>query len=239
MSDEAAAVPPPPDPNAPLTGAARTINRQALLVIIWVCFSVATCFLALRMTVRWRQNARLLPDDYWMTWAWMCMLTMTVLQTQQMEALWYMTYVGAGRIAYDPESMGKNHYQLTRWQFPIIKLFWITIWSVKASFLSLFFRLIQGFPILRRLWYAVCVFAALALIGCILASTLTCSPPSDYFHGEYMISILRCCTGVPLCVLIADTSFLPSQVTATRPRRYGCRPSTSSTRPRLISPPIS
>ncbi|KAK2806809.1 hypothetical protein FQN50_005671 [Emmonsiellopsis sp. PD_5] len=175
---------PAPNPNAPLSGAARTVDRDALLAIIWVCFTTATCFLSLRLVVRWRQNRRLLADDYWMLWAWLCMCTMAILQTQQMDALFFMTHLAAGRIAADPQDIVAHSRQLTRWQFPIIKLFWTTLWSVKAGFLSLFFRLIQSFPILRRLWYALAVFAALSFIGCVLASTLTCNPPSDYFYGN-------------------------------------------------------
>ncbi|KAJ3519807.1 hypothetical protein NM208_g13978 [Fusarium decemcellulare] len=168
----------------PSLGAAATVNRRGLLVVVWVCFSIATSFVSLRLFVRWRQNRRFLPDDYWITWAWSCTLTMAILQTQQMDALWYMTYLGAGRIAVDPEQIAAQQRELTRWQFPIIKMFWIILWSVKASFMALFFRLVQPFPIIRRLWYCVAVFAALALIGCILASTLTCNPPSDYFYGN-------------------------------------------------------
>lgn len=176
---------PQADPNAPLRGAAATVDRQALVAIIWTCFSIASCFLTLRLVVRWRQNARFLSDDYWMIWAWMCMLTMAILQTEQMNALFYMTHLQAGRILAQPEEILVQNQQLTRWQFPIIKLFWITLWSVKASFMSIFYRLIRSFPVLRRLWYCVAAFAVLALIGCVLASTLTCSPPSDYFTGKW------------------------------------------------------
>lgn len=109
---------------------------------------------------------------------------MAILQSQQMDSLWYMTHLTAGRIAVDPEQVAAQQRQLTRWQFPIIKMFWIILWSVKASFMSVFYRLAQPFPLIRRAWYCVAVFAALALIGCVLASTLTCSPPSDYFYGE-------------------------------------------------------
>ncbi|KAI5458328.1 hypothetical protein BGZ63DRAFT_427580 [Mariannaea sp. PMI_226] len=175
--------PPPPDPNAPLFGASRTIDRHGLLAVIWICFSVASLFVAVRLTVRWRQNQKFLSDDYWVIWAWMCSLTMGILQTQQMDSLWYITYLVAGRVAFDPQEYAFQHYQLTRWQFPIIKMFWITLWSVKASFMAAIYRLVQPFPVLRRLWYAVAVFAALALVACILTSALTCKKPSDYFYG--------------------------------------------------------
>ncbi|KAF5604302.1 hypothetical protein FPCIR_847 [Fusarium pseudocircinatum] len=174
----------PPDPDAPLAGAARSVDRQGLVIIVWTCFIIATLFVSLRLFVRWQQNRRFLADDYWITWAWLCALTMAILQTEQMDPLWYMTYLQAGRVAYDPIELESHRVQITRWQFPIIKLFWITLWSVKASFLALFYRLVQPFPVIRRCWYGVSVFAASALIVCIICSALTCSPPSNYFHGS-------------------------------------------------------
>ncbi|RBR14214.1 hypothetical protein FVER53590_07719 [Fusarium verticillioides] len=174
----------PPDPDAPLTGAARSVDRQGLVIIVWTCFTIATLFISLRLSVRWLQNRRFLADDYWITWAWLCTLTMAILQTEQMDSLWYMTYLQAGRVAYDPIELESHRIQITRWQFPIIKLFWIILWSVKASFLALFYRLVQPFPAIRRCWYAVAVFAAAALIVCIICSILTCSPPSNYFQGS-------------------------------------------------------
>ncbi|EKJ68339.1 hypothetical protein FPSE_11347 [Fusarium pseudograminearum CS3096] len=175
---------PAPVPDAPLFGAARTIDRHGLVVIIWVCFTVATLFVSLRLFVRWHQNRLFLADDCWIFFAWLCTLTMAILQTEQMEALWYMTHLQAGRIAYEPEEMLAQRHQLAKWQFPIIKMFWIILWSVKASFLAIFWRLVQPFVIIRRTWYFVCFFTASALLVCVICSIFTCNTPSDYFRGS-------------------------------------------------------
>ncbi|KAF5639322.1 hypothetical protein F52700_4174 [Fusarium sp. NRRL 52700] len=119
--------PPSPDPNAPLTGAASSVDRQGLTIIVWTCFTIATLFVSLRLFVRWHQNRRFLADDYWITWAWLCTLTMAILQTEQMDSLWYMTYLQAGRVAYDPRELEYQRSQITRWQFPVIKMFWIIL----------------------------------------------------------------------------------------------------------------
>ncbi|KAF5714039.1 hypothetical protein FMUND_7612 [Fusarium mundagurra] len=119
--------PPLPDLTAPLTGAAHSVNRQGLIIIVWTCFTIATLFVSLRLFVRWLQNRRFLADDYWITWAWLCTLTMAILQTEQMDSLWYMTYLQAGRVAYDPRELEFQRSQITRWQFPVIKMFWIIL----------------------------------------------------------------------------------------------------------------
>lgn len=186
----AAATPPALTPylDAPLSGAARSVSEGGLLAVVWVCFSVATLFVVMRLVVRFRGNHYFLGDDYWIMFAWMTLLTMAIIQTLQMPYLWYLTYLRAGRVVPD-ESTAHKAEQLTRWQFPIIKLFWTTLWSVKASFMTVFFRLVKPFPVIRRLWYCVAVIAALAYIGCWLSSALTCRPPSDYFKaGRFLNS---------------------------------------------------
>jgi hypothetical protein len=169
------------NPDAPLLGSAATIDRAGLLVIVWVFFSAATFFVALRLAVRFRQNASFLSDDYCIAFAWLCLLAMSILQTVQMPSLWYTASLMAGRIAPGPDTLF-NAVELKRWQFPIIKLFWTALWSVKASFMAVFFRLVWPFPLLRQLWYCVAVFAAIAYIGCWLSSILSCNTPADYFR---------------------------------------------------------
>lgn len=172
---------PAPVPNAPLSGAASHIDKVGLVIIVWVCFSAATLFVTFRLTVRWRQNRYFLPDDYWIIFAWLCALTMAILQTIQMEALWFITYLTAGRISSADPTMAHNLTELTRWQFPVIKLFWTILWSVKASFLAAFYRLVKPIRWARNMWYGVAVFAFLAYVGCWISSTLTCTPVGDYF----------------------------------------------------------
>lgn len=179
---------PKANPNAPLTGTAVHIDAPRLTAIVWTCFSVATCFVILRLTVRWRQNRTLLADDWWISWAWLCLLTMAVLQTEQIPSLYYVTYLLAGRIEVTADTP-RLSVQLSRWQFPIIKLFWTVLWSVKASFLAIFYRLVKPFTIYRRVWYGVAVFTFLAYVGCVVSSALTCSPPSDYFVAGKCLTI--------------------------------------------------
>lgn len=139
-------------------------------------------FMTTRIVVRLHHNRRLLSDDYWMIFAWLAHTTLCALQTVQQDSLWYTTELAAGRFPPDKETAHQLE-ELVRWQFPIIKLFWVVLWSVKSSFLAIFFRLVKPFPVRRRLWYCVVVFVFLAFVGCVVSSALTCSPPSDYFKA--------------------------------------------------------
>ncbi|CAH0041172.1 unnamed protein product [Clonostachys rhizophaga] len=168
-------------PDAPLRGIAAHVNHTGLLAIIWTCYSVASLFVTLRLTVRWRQNGRLLFDDYWMVWAWLCVTTMAILQTVQTSSLWFFTYLTSGRIAANDPQVFPQMSQMLRFQFPVIKLFWTVLWSVKASFLAAFYPLVKPTKWIRICWFIVVAFTTIAYIGCWLASTLTCTNPGDYF----------------------------------------------------------
>jgi hypothetical protein len=202
-----------------------------LIAIVWVFFATATIMATLRLAVRFRQHRSFLSDDYWVMFAWVCLLNMSILQMIQRPALWYFTYLRAGRLLPDDRSLYWQG-QLKLWQLPIIMLFYTVLWSIKASFLALFYRLVHPFSVFRGAWYCVTVFAALAYIGCILQAALACHPPSDYFTpGKYRARV------IPSCILVssavpsktpADSARLSSpfplsQVNATRPRIIGCK----------------
>lgn len=84
---DSTAGPAPPDPAAALAGAARNVSRQELIAINWIRFSTATFLVSLHLVVRWRQIRTLLSVNPWILFAWACALTMTILQTDQMNAL--------------------------------------------------------------------------------------------------------------------------------------------------------
>jgi hypothetical protein len=171
---------PPPDPDAPLLGYARHIDKTDLTAVIWVFFAVASLFVWARVGVRWRQNQRLLIDDYWMLFAWVCTIASSVLQTLQLPALFYITELDAGHIAPTDTDVAILT-QLSVFQFPLIKLFWTILWSIKASFLALFYRLVCPITFTRWAWYAVATFTFLAYVGCWISSTTTCHNVADYF----------------------------------------------------------
>ncbi|KAL2752045.1 hypothetical protein ACRALDRAFT_1083632 [Sodiomyces alcalophilus JCM 7366] len=171
------------NPNNPLAGVGKSIDRDGFLVLLWVLFSIATLFFLLRLVVRWRQNSCFVVDDYCMSFAWICLVAYVALQMQQMDALWYMTYLRSHRIA-ESDDTPRQEYELLRWQFPLIVIFWTLLWSVKASFMAVYYSIIRPLTLYRRLWYGVAVITALSYIACWVSVLLTCDSPGDYFAGN-------------------------------------------------------
>lgn len=169
------------DPDAPLKGVAGNLNKQSFTAIAWVCFAVSTFFVVLRLFVRFRHNHNLFPDDFWLIAAWVCYLTMLIIQMMQLDALWYTAAYFSGHYTLNNPTMFYQATQLLRWQFPISTLFLMTLWSVKASFLATFYRLVYPLRWARRSWWVVLAFTAGSFVGCIFTMLFMCDTPSEFF----------------------------------------------------------
>lgn len=165
---------------ARLAGAARGLPPEGLTTVTWCGFGLACGFVLLRLYVRMTESRRLFSDDYWLLAALFFLATQAVLQTLQNPSLYYLIYASAGEAPAGKALLDQGNIYV-RYQFVIIVLFWTTTWSVKYSFLALYHRLFNGLAIYRRIWWAVVIFAALAYVGCWIASVWTCHPPSTYF----------------------------------------------------------
>ncbi|KXH27324.1 hypothetical protein CSIM01_02608 [Colletotrichum simmondsii] len=153
------------DLDAPLFGVAHNVSRPALTAYTWANVATSYIFLSLRLLVRWRRNRHLLRDDVWMVFAWLCLLTMAILQMKQMDSLWYVVELEAGRFV--PASKREAELQLEQW----------LRWS-----------LVSPIPWLRKVWYGIAVFCLLSYIGGWLSGSLICDTPSDYFRAGKCLS---------------------------------------------------
>ncbi|KAJ5676280.1 hypothetical protein N7536_012452 [Penicillium majusculum] len=148
---------------------------SARIAITWAGAGLGILFTSARIAIRMVYVKRLLADDYFMLLALAFLITNAILQTLQAPHLYYMVLNMTG-----PDIVHHGlHY--TYYEFAIIGVFWSVLWSVKASFLALFWMISNGLPRYRRVWWATVVFAAVAYIGCWIASVYTCHPPSNYF----------------------------------------------------------
>lgn len=165
---------------ARLAGAARGLTPEGLATVTWCGFALACCFIVLRLYVRTTESRRLFSDDYWLLAALFFLLTQAILQTLQNHSLYYLIYASAGEVPAGKALLDQGNIYV-RYQFVIIVLFWTVTWSVKYSFLALYYRLFNGLAIYRKIWWAVVIFAAMTYVGCWIASVWTCHPPSTYF----------------------------------------------------------
>lgn len=161
-----------------------SVSHQNLLILIWTCFSCAFLVVSLRGFVRWKlmRSHRPTADDCWTLLALTSLLALCILDTLQLPSLYYITAVLQGSIPLSEELIYHTQRHL-RFQFPIVILFWTVLWSVKAAFLALYFRLFVDLTFYRRVWYFLAVFTLLAYGGCITTLALSCGPNISNFFG--------------------------------------------------------
>jgi hypothetical protein len=156
-------------------GVATRLPLNGLIAITWVGAALGILFTAARIAIRIKYMSRLMADDYFMLLALVFLITNAILQTIQAPHLYYMILQATG------SDIVHHALRYTHFEFAIISIFWSVLWSVKGSFLALFWMLSNGLPRYRRVWWVITVFTVLAYIGCWLASVLNCHPPENYF----------------------------------------------------------
>jgi len=177
----------------PLVGAARHLHEPGLRAVAWAGVGTSAIFVFLRLFTRYREAGHFFADDYWVVAAFTVLAVNALLQTLQTHSLYYVMEVSAGRLPVSEDLLIQGNIYV-RYEFPIIGLMWTVLWCIKASLLALFWRLFEGLPSYRRVWWVVVVFCILSYIGCWIASAWTCHPPSTYFQfGKKATHCYECC----------------------------------------------
>ncbi|KAL2163552.1 hypothetical protein VTH06DRAFT_5610 [Thermothelomyces fergusii] len=164
------------------------LPRTSLLVLIWVCFSTACFFVALRTIIRVcspPSTGRLWAlEDCWISLALACLLALCILETVQLPSLYYITSVLSGDFAHMSfEGVVSHTKNYLRYQFSIVIVFWTVLWSVKGAFLALYWRLFRDLTWYRRAWFVLTAFTVLAYGGCVTTLALSCGPDVRDFFG--------------------------------------------------------
>lgn len=176
--------------SAPDLDDANHIHRSGLATIIWACFGTASLFVTSRIAFRIYNYGQIKLDDAWILLAWACMLVMCILEELQQGSLWYTAGVVAGHVDADEPTLHAQLNDLARWQFVSINLFWLSLWSVKASLLTLFYHVVSPFKTRRILWFVVSGVVILSLVGAVVSNAVSCHTPSDYLHSGHCATSL-------------------------------------------------
>ncbi|KAK4152409.1 hypothetical protein C8A00DRAFT_34936 [Chaetomidium leptoderma] len=160
---------------------------KSLLIIIWTCCSAAFLLVALRTVIRIRSPAtrHIAPlEDCWILLALASLVALCVLETIQLPSLYYINSILSGTVPItSAEVIISQTENYLRFQFPIVILFWTVIWSVKAAFLTLYWRLFRDLQWYRLAWFVLAAFTFLAYGGCIVTLSLSCGPDVRKFFA--------------------------------------------------------
>lgn len=155
---------------------AQSLSLNGLLTVIWVGTALGIIFSVTRMYIRIKRMGRLLPDDYFVLLALAFLICNAILMTIQGPSLYYTALTPTG-----PDIL-YHGTKYVRYEFAIIGIFWSILWSIKGSFLALYWMITGGLPRYRWVWIGVTTFTIATYIVCWLLSALNCHPPSSYFQ---------------------------------------------------------
>ncbi|KAF2017476.1 hypothetical protein BU24DRAFT_460517 [Aaosphaeria arxii CBS 175.79] len=139
---------------------------QQVLVPLLACIAIVASIV--RLIFRLRQDARLMLDDWFVLFATLCLVCETATIYHYSHTMYFIdsTFLNSSIRA----SIISNDY-LTRswsairpdWIVASLSLAWLSIFSIKCSFLVLFYRMVQNVqrPLRIHFWVA-CTFTAIA-----------------------------------------------------------------------------
>ena len=167
---------------APLS---HRLNPADFIAIIWCSVALAGIFVIARTFLRITRIKGLGLEDFCIYFAYLMFVLNAVLQTLQVPSLYGIDRAHAG-LQPAVALLTSNGDQYIKYEFCILGLFWTVLWSVKACWLAMYWRLFNGLQLYRGWWKAVALFVFATYAGCWVASALVCHPVSAFFHfGEF------------------------------------------------------
>ena len=163
-------------------GISQNLPIGALIAIVWSSVALAGAFVIARTLIRIIRVERLGFEDHWLFLAYLLLIINAVLQTLQAWHLYYIIKATAGLEPLSEAELLWHGNEYVKYEYCIIGLFWTILWSVKASWLALYWRLFKGLQVYQRWWKGVAVFIFASYAGCWLAILGLCHPVSAFFH---------------------------------------------------------
>ncbi|KAH7406819.1 hypothetical protein DE146DRAFT_405826 [Phaeosphaeria sp. MPI-PUGE-AT-0046c] len=135
---------------------------------------LASIFVLARIGIQiWRRKMMHL-QDYLIYFAYIAFLTMSICYLIIIPNIYRIGRVTVGIMTPWP-TITEDVIIYTRLMFVTTSLFWLSLWLVKLSLLTLYKNLMDGLPMVyMRLWWALLVFCLVSLVGCIVSYLTSC-----------------------------------------------------------------
>jgi hypothetical protein len=139
----------------------KMISEAQLSGVIYSMLVLASVFVLARSAVHVYRRRRPEAQDYLLYAAFVLFLIMTICYLVILPKLFMISSVSVGAVQRGP-TFQDDMITYVRMMFVTTTLFWVSLWSIKLSFLSLYKKLLQGLPIVyMRLWIAVLAFCVI------------------------------------------------------------------------------
>jgi hypothetical protein len=134
------------------------ISESQLSGVVYSMTALASVFILARSGLQIYVRRRLEAQDYLLYTAYILFLIKAICYLVFFPKVFLIARVSVGMVEPGP-TFHDDMLTYVRMMFVTTTLFWISLWLVKLSFLSLYRKLLEGLPILyMRLWTAVFAF---------------------------------------------------------------------------------
>ena len=190
------------------TAAQNYISLDVLLNCCYSMIGVVSGFAITRIGIRITRPKALAAEDALVLLAYLTFLVSTTLYIKISANIFRVSAVINGTTLPYPE-LPQDAMEQIRTFFATTLLFWCTLWLVKASLLSLYWRLLQPSRLYRKFWWAVVVFCAV-----VNPLELMSAPNTDLAHR--LLSVLSSVTSPPVAASVPGSPSADAQHHETR-----------------------
>jgi hypothetical protein len=143
--------------------------------VVWVGVLLATVAVGMRAYLRIKYRGRFQLDDIFTAFALTLLIASAIMYSIACNPLFTLALVGSGLEYPPPDDFVETSELYLRLQFAVTLAFWTCLWTVKISFLTLFYPLSNGLRVDRILWYCVAAFVGIGYIACVISYPVSCS----------------------------------------------------------------
>lgn len=148
---------------------------------MWIGIILSIIFVAIRTHVQYRYSGRFFVNDYWIFFALVCHLATAIVYQIAIPPMYEVQ-------TFDPESQTMDAAFMDRaslflrLQFAVDFLLWTTLWTVKFSLLSFFWRLFDSVRSpMKVFWWTMCAVTASTWVTLVVLQNLACDPIRNFF----------------------------------------------------------
>ena len=150
--------------------------------LAWTLTSVAIVLTVGRFYIRYKKVHKLCAEDYLNGLALVTLIAFLSTLDAMFPTLLQEEDYGLGLT----DAMPTDDQMTTanKLNFANVILFWLTIYSVKASFLMMYYAVFKVSPNFRKAWWATAVYICISFWATVLASLWNCGDPAKVFDVE-------------------------------------------------------
>ncbi|CAG8255275.1 unnamed protein product [Penicillium nalgiovense] len=150
------------------------VPESVFLGVLWALTGTSFLFLIFRIYAQLASFRRVFLDGYLVVFAWVIMLTAAVIWQVEGKVLYELYAISAGTKPFNLEFLPRYN-TFMRFNAPLQILFYSALWSVKFSFMALFYRISAKVKSLRIWWFVVLFCTASVYIASVADIEYKCS----------------------------------------------------------------